>query len=306
MPQSGRTLRLGTRRSPLALAQSQTVARALEAAHSGLRVELVPIVTRGDQTSQILTEVGGKGLFTEELEAGLLNGQLDLAVHSLKDLPVLLPPELHIAAFPRRADCRDALISTVADSLSSLPKGARILTGSLRRRAQLLALRPDLTVEGVRGNVDTRLRKWRESGAAGVLLAVAGLERLGHVDLPMHALPAEDFVPAPGQGTLALETRRDGLAAELCSRLNDPETALAAEGERAVVRAFGADCRLPLAAWARLDGSRLRLTAWVGDPDGSSSLRSDASAESSEAAAATCVEALRRQGADALLEASRR
>jgi len=306
MAQPGRTLRLGTRRSPLALAQSETVARALEAAHSGLRVELVPIVTRGDRTPQALTEVGGKGLFTQELEAGLLSGELDLAVHSLKDLPAVIPPDLHIAAFPRRADCRDALISTVADSLHTLPEGARLLTGSLRRRAQLLSMRPDVKVEAVRGNVDTRLRKWRESGAAGVLLAVAGLERLGHLDLPMHRLPAEDFVPAPGQGTLALETHKDGVAAELCHRLNDPDTAQVAECERAVVRAFGADCRLPLAAWARPGETGLRLTVWVGHPEGASSLRSDVSAETPEAAAAACVEALRRQGADALLEAARR
>jgi hydroxymethylbilane synthase len=306
MPQPARLLRLGTRRSPLAMAQSGTVARALESAHSGLRVELVPIITSGDRTRGALAEVGGKGLFTQELEEGLIRGELDLAVHSLKDLPAVLPEELQIAAFPERADYRDALISTVADALDSLAPGATILTGSLRRRAQLLCLRPDLRVTAVRGNVDTRLRKWRESGAAGVLLAAAGLARLGHDDLPLHPLDAETFIPAPGQGTLAIETRPEGPAAELCAVLNHPATARAARAERAVVRAFGADCRLPIAAWARPQKTGILLTAWIGHPDGTSSLRSEAFADEPEVAAASCVDTLREQGADALLEAALR
>lgn len=288
------------------MAQSGTVARALESAHPGLRVELVPIVTSGDRTRGALAEVGGKGLFTQELEEGLISGELDLAVHSLKDLPAALPEALQIAAFPERADCRDALISTVADSLEALPAEARILTGSLRRRSQLLSLRPDLRVEAVRGNVDTRLRKWRESGADGVLLAAAGLARLGHDDLPLHPLAADTFVPAPGQGTLAIETRRGSRAAERCAALNHPATAQAARAERAIVRAFGADCRLPIGAWARGENTGLLLTAWIGHPDGTASLRSEAYAEEPEAAAATCVDTLRQQGAEALLEAALR
>ncbi|HET9767720.1 MAG TPA: hydroxymethylbilane synthase, partial [Thermoanaerobaculia bacterium] len=164
---TGRRLRLGTRSSPLALAQSGLVARALEAAHPGLVVELVPMSTRGDQLPGDLNKVGGKGLFTAELEAGLMDGTLDLAVHSLKDLPVRAAEELVIAAYPQRADPRDVLVSEVATRVAELPRGARVLTGSLRRQAQLLALRPDLEMVPVRGNVETRLRKWRETGAAG-------------------------------------------------------------------------------------------------------------------------------------------
>jgi hydroxymethylbilane synthase len=248
-------LRLGTRGSALALAQSGQVARALEAAHPGLRVELVPIVTRGDRLPGDLAKFGGKGLFTEELERGLLDGSLDLAVHSLKDLPVALPEGLLIAAFPPRADPRDVLVSDAASDLDGLPAGSVVLTGSLRRRAQILLRRPDLHVEGLRGNVDTRLRRWRESGAGGLVLAGAGLARLGLLALPSHSLSAEVMLPAPGQGTLALEVRRGGRAEALCSVLDDAATAAAATAERLVVAAFGGDCTLPLAAWARWEAA---------------------------------------------------
>src|SRR5436309_4255659 len=198
-------LRLGTRRSALAMAQSGMVARDLEAEHPGLDVELVPIVTTGDVVTGDLALFGGKGLFTRELESGLLDGSLDLAVHSLKDLPVTLPDGLAVAAHPRRNDCRDVLVSEDAEDLDGLPEGAIVLTGALRRRAQLLMRRPDLRVEPIRGNVDTRLRKWRESGAGGVILAGAGLHRLALHHLPVHPIPPEVLLPAPGQGTLALE-----------------------------------------------------------------------------------------------------
>jgi hydroxymethylbilane synthase len=250
----GAPLRLGTRGSALALAQSGETARALEASHPGLRVELVPIVTRGDRLAGELAAVGGKGLFTEELERGLLDGSLDLAVHSLKDLPVALPPGLVLAAFPRRGDARDVLVSAVAADLDGLPAAAVVLTGALRRRAQILLRRPDLRVEGLRGNVDTRLRRWRERGAGALILAGAGLARLGlHAspELPAHPLAPEAMLPAPGQGTLALEVRRGSRAEELCAVLDDPATGATADAERRVVAAFGGDCTLPLAAWAR-------------------------------------------------------
>src|SRR5262245_12824265 len=200
-------LRLGTRRSALALAQSGLMARALEQLHPGLTVELVPMVTTGDVVQGDLAEVGGKGLFTRELERGLLDGALDLAVHSLKDLPVTLPEGLVVAAHPERADPRDALVSEAAADLDGLPAGAVVLTGALRRRAQILLRRPDLEVVPIRGNVDTRLRKWREQHAGGVILACAGLERLGLRDLPIHPISPEVLIPAPCQGTLALEVR---------------------------------------------------------------------------------------------------
>jgi hydroxymethylbilane synthase len=312
-------LRLGTRGSALALAQSGQMARALEAAHPGLRVELVPIVTRGDRLPGDLTKLGGKGLFTEELERGLLDGSLDLAVHSLKDLPVALPERLTIAAFPRRADPRDVLVSEAASDLDGLPPAAVVLTGSLRRRAQILLRRPDLRVEGLRGNVDTRLRRWRESGAGGLVLAGAGLARLGLLAaVPAHPLSPEVLLPAPGQGTLALEVRRGGQAEALCLVLNDPETAAAAAAERRVVAAFGGDCTLPLAAWARWEaaavaagmagGDRgeaaplLRLSALLATPDGRQAARGEAAGADPAAVAEACIAALRADGADAVLQ----
>ena len=298
-------LRLGTRRSALALAQSGMVARDLEAEHPGLGVELVPIVTTGDVVTGDLARFGGKGLFTKELESGLLDGSLDLAVHSLKDLPVTLPEGLAVAAHPPRNDCRDVLVSEDAEDLDGLPEGAIVLTGALRRRAQILMRRPDLRVEAIRGNVDTRLRKWRELGVpGGVILAGAGLNRLALQHLPIHPLDPEIVIPAPGQGTLALEVRAGGMAATLCSALNDPDTARAAEAERRVVAAFGGDCTLPLAAWARREGEdgRIRLTGLLTTPDGRHAARGEAVAATPREAADACVAAMRENGADEILE----
>ncbi len=296
-------LRLGTRRSALALAQSTAVARALERAVPGLEVELVPIVTRGDRHRGDLAAVGGKGLFTEELEAGLTDGSLDLAVHSLKDLPVTLPEGLVVAAYPEREDPRDALVSEIATDLANLPEGAVVLTGSLRRRAQLLLARPDLAVEPVRGNVDTRLAKWRRQKAGAVVLARAGLSRLGLTDVPAHPIDPAVMLPAPGQGTLALEARAGSPAEEACRRLDHPPSARAAVAERRVVAAFGADCTLPLAAWGREDGANgdLRLTALIATSDGRRAAHGEAVAATPEAAADACVAALRADGAEEIL-----
>lgn len=297
------TLRLGTRRSALALAQSGMMARALEARWPGFSVELVPIVTTGDIVPGDLAKVGGKGLFTQELESGLLDGSLDLAVHSMKDLPVRLPAGLVVAAHPERADPRDVLVSEVADGLDGLPEGAVVLTGALRRRAQILMRRPDLQVEPIRGNVDTRLRKWRESGAGGVILAGAGLERLGLADLPAHPIPTDVMIPAPTQGTLALEVRAGAPAESLCGALDHAPTARAALAERRVVAAFGADCTLPLAAWAREEeDGRLHLVALLATPDGRHAARGAATGTDPEAVADACVAAMRREGADEVLE----
>jgi hydroxymethylbilane synthase len=295
-----RSLRLGTRRSALALAQSGMVARALEAEHPGLAVELVPVVTSGDVIPGDLSEVGGKGLFTLELERGLLDGSLDLAVHSLKDLPVTLPEGLTVAAYPDRADPRDVLVSELAADLDGLPEGAVVLTGALRRRAQILLRRPDLRVEPIRGNVDTRLRKWRESSAGAVVLARAGLARLGLLDLPAHPLSPEVLLPAPGQGTLAVEVRAGGSAGPICHVLDHSPTARAAEAERRIVAAFGGDCTLPLAAWARPDGTdgRIRLTGLLATPDGRYVARGEAVGDSPAEAAEACVTAMREDGAE--------
>ncbi len=296
------TLRLGTRKSQLAVAQSSTVARALEALHPGLRVELVTLSTKGDTTPGMLAPLGGKGLFTEELEAGIADGSLDLAVHSLKDLPVTLGEGLVIAAYPERADPRDVLVSGTATRLDELPDGAVLLTGALRRQAQILASYPRLCVEGVRGNVQTRLRKWREAAAGGVILAAAGLDRLGLDDLPAHRLDPDSFLPAPGQGILAIEVRSGGEAEALCRPLDHPPSARAAEAERRVVAAFGGNCALPLAAWARpAEAGALVLTALLALPDGSRVARAQATAATPREVADTCVAALRDQGADEIL-----
>ena len=273
----------------------------------------MPIVTRGDFHRGDLAEVGGKGLFTEELEAGLRDGSLDLAVHSLKDLPVALGDGLAIAAFPERADPRDVLVSELAESVDSLPEGGVVLTGSLRRRAQLLARRPDLEVRAIRGNVDTRVRVWRESGAAAVVLAAAGLARLGDRladrDLPAHPLPIEEMLPAPGQGTLALEVAAGSPAEPLCAALDHPPTARAADAERRVVAAFGGDCTLPLAAWAREetgDGGGLRLTALLATPDGRRVARGEGVGSDPATAAEACIAAMRDAGAVEVLSEIRR
>jgi hydroxymethylbilane synthase len=298
-------LRLGTRQSPLALAQSGMMARALEALHPGLAVELVRISTRGDRLRGSLTQLGGKGLFTQELEDGLLRGDLDLAVHSLKDLPVRLPEGLRVVAFPERADARDVLVSELASDLAGLPAGGVVLTGSLRRQAQVLHHRPDLRVVPIRGNVDTRLRRWREDRAAGVILAAAGLERLGLSaggDLPAHPLDPEVVVPAPGQGALAIEARAGSTAEVYCRGLDHSPTARAVAAERAVVAAFGGDCTLPLAAWARSADGGLRLTALLASPDGRRLARGETSGERPEEIARRCVAAVRAAGADAILD----
>ncbi|MEM9293933.1 MAG: hydroxymethylbilane synthase [Acidobacteriota bacterium] len=314
-------LRLGTRSSRLALAQSSQVARALEQVHRGLRVELVPIVTRGDRHLGDLAEVGGKGLFTEELEAGIADGTLDLAVHSLKDLPVHLPQELAIAAYPRRADPRDLLISDGAPNLRQLPSGSSVLTGSLRRRAQILGHRPDLEVIAVRGNIDTRLQKWRRGDGDAVVLAAAGIRRLredqeraagaGLDSLPFHALsPLEEMLPAPGQGTLALQTRASGPAFEACAALDHPDTRAAADAERRIVAALGGDCTLPLAAWARREEERWHLDALLADPGESRGEPRTAAGhgrgESAQQAAEICLTALEEAGVQELLEQLRR
>jgi hydroxymethylbilane synthase len=310
-PPAPARLRLGTRKSPLALAQSGMVARALEAACPGIAVELVPIVTAGDRHRGDLAAIGGKGLFTRELEQGLLDGALDLAVHSLKDLPVELPEGLTVAAFPERADPRDVLISELAASVEALPRGATVLTGSLRRRAQLLLARADLAVEAIRGNVGTRIDTWRRQRAAGLVLARAGLVRMGLEGLPAHPLHPEVMLPAPGQGTLAVEVKAGSPAEPFCRRLDHPPTRRAAVAERRVVAAFGGDCTLPLAAWARPEQGaaagddseppRLRLDALLATPDGALAARGSATGATPEETAEAVIAALQADGAEEVL-----
>ena len=297
------TLRLGTRQSQLALTQSQHVADALMALHHHLKVDLVPIVTRGDREPGDLSLIGGKGLFTQELEEGLLAEHLDLAVHSLKDLPVAQPAGLAIAAFPPRVDPRDGLISTVAQDLDQLPPGATLLTGSQRRRAQILDRRPDLNVQGIRGNVDTRLRKWKEQGDAGVILAMAGLERLGLEGVPANPLDPEVMIPAPGQGILAVQVKQGSRAEELCQSLNDASTARAAAAERRIVEAFGGDCTLPLAAWATEQNGKIRIAGCLATLHGEQVARGTGEGATADEAAEACLQTLHDDGAAAILKA---
>lgn len=295
-------LRLGTRRSALAQAQSGQVARQIEAAHPGLKVDLVPIDTRGDQLSGDLAEHGGKGLFTAELEARLLDGTLDLAVHSLKDLPIALANGLVVAAYPERADPRDVLVSEDCATLAELPARTTVMTGALRRRSQILHLRPDLKVEALRGNIDTRVRKWRERDGAALILAAAGISRLALEGVPATPLEEQEMLPAPGQGALAIEVARGSAADPLCAVLDHAATRDAVAAERWIVAAFGGDCTLPLAAWARGDGDgKLVVSACIGTLDGGSMASAEASGETPEDAARNCLAALEANGAREIL-----
>ncbi|MBI2491403.1 MAG: hydroxymethylbilane synthase [Candidatus Rokubacteria bacterium] len=261
-------IRLGTRGSVLALAQAEAVAARLRAL--GAEVEVVPIRTEGDRLLEArLRDLGGKGLFVREIEQALLAGVVDCAVHSLKDLPAEIPAGLALAAFPPREDPGDVLVTREGGGLAELPPRAVVGTSSPRRRALALSLRPDLVVEPIRGNVDTRLAKLARGGFDGVIVAAAGLDRLGL--RPAHAcrLDPEVFVPAVGQGILALEARAaDGRVRGLLERLDDPTTRACALAERAYLARLGASCNSPMAAHATLRGADLRLAGLVASEDG--------------------------------------
>lgn len=314
---------IATRRSRLALAQSRWVAGRLQVLAPDAEIELLEIVTRGDRIQDVpLPEVGGKGLFTLEIEEALLSGRAHLAVHSLKDLPGDLPAGLCLAAVPEREDPHDALVLPASASppldlggcagsrnaeLSGLPAplGARVGTSSLRRAAQLRALRPDLCVESVRGNVDTRLRKLDEGQYDALVLAAAGLRRLGLGRRIACLLPPEVCVPAPGQGALGLEARSgDTATLDLLSGLQCEQTSRCVSAERSVMRRLGAGCSVPLGAYAVVEaGDRLALHAALAAPDGSRCLRCrvEGPASDPEAPAADAVEELLRLGAREIL-----
>jgi hydroxymethylbilane synthase len=283
-------LRLGTRASPLARAQADRVRAALEDAHPGLPVEMIFIRTSGDAGSRAALGPGGvKGLFVKEIEEALLAGTIDAGVHSMKDLPATLPRGLVVGVVPARASAHDMLLSEGAGGISALPLGARVGTASVRRRAQLLARRRDLEVMSLRGNVDTRLRKWRDDEVDALILAAAGLERLGLSDLVARlgarALSIDEFLPAVGQGALALECRTDDERTRaLLAAIEDAPTAAATRAERAFLLAIGGDCNTPLAAHATVEGGSLRLRALVTDLDGRRWLEDAATAPLAEAA----------------------
>ena len=261
---------IGTRGSKLALTQTDLVRAALLAAHPGLVVAIERITTKGDVVlDQPLSAIGDKGLFVAEIEEALRQGQVDLAVHSAKDLPSELPPDLALAAFPRRADPRDALLARDGLRLAELPEGARVGTSSLRRACQLRHLRHDLRIEDLRGNVDTRLRKLHQGQYDAIVLAAAGLERLG---LEQHVTEYFDpavMLPAVGQGILGIEVRaRDAAIAALLAPLDDPSARAAATAERAFLAYIGGGCQVPVGAYATLDGDMLTLAGMIGARDG--------------------------------------
>lgn len=263
-------LRLGTRASALALTQSRSVARMLERAQPGVKVKLVEISTTGDRvTGKPLASFGGAGVFVKELETALLDGRVDFAVHSLKDLPTKQPRGLVIAAIGKREDARDAVITRGDGKLKDLPGGSVVGSGSTRRRAQLMAQFPKLNFAEIRGNVETRIRKVDEGQYAATILALAGLKRLKLSARANEILPYDVVLPAPGQGALGIECRaNDRKTRGLLAALNDPEAAACVEAERALLEALGGGCHLPLGALGEIVNGELRLRAALGHPDG--------------------------------------
>ncbi len=265
------SLRIATRKSPLALWQARYVREALLARHPDLEVELLTMTTQGDKILDTpLAKVGGKGLFVKELEMGMLEGRADLAVHSMKDVPVDFPPGLGLAAILPREDPRDALISNNFTSIDQLPQGARVGTSSLRRQCQLRARRPDLRVLDLRGNVNTRLQKLDDGDYEAILLAAAGVRRMGWESRLTELLAPEQFVPAIGQGAIGIEIRLDDTATrERVAPLNDADTATRVAAERALNEALQGGCQVPIAGYAELGHGVIVLRALVGRPDGS-------------------------------------
>lgn len=268
-----RRYRIGTRGSKLALIQANEVARRIAlASHAPVEevTEIVVISTAGDRVQdRALSEIGGKGLFTQEIEEQLADARIDVAVHSMKDMPTVLPDGLIIDCLLERADPRDAFISLTAGSLAGMPAGARVGTSSLRRAAQLRARRPDLEVVPFRGNVDTRLRKLGEGVADATFLAVAGLTRMGLADKITAPLSPEDMLPAVAQGAIGVERRAaDDEAAHLLAKLHHEETGLRVAAERACLAVLDGSCRTPIAALAEITGERMRLRAMILTPDG--------------------------------------
>ena len=270
---------IGTRGSKLAVWQANWVRDSLSGLCPQTDIEVRVIRTQGDRLpSQPFDQMPGKGFFVKETEEALLDGSIDLAVHSMKDLPSELPQGLGLAAIPRREDPRDVLVSADGAVLADLPEGARVGTGAPRRAAQLLSRRPDLRIQPLRGNIDTRVRKLREGDMEAIVLAAAGLNRLG-IDVPRALLDPEESLPAVGQGALGIETRTDDAAArEAAALLDDVGTARAVSAERAFLAALGGGCQVPIAALAEVDDSTLRIRGMVAVPDGSRILRLTAEA----------------------------
>ncbi len=299
------TLRIATRKSALALWQAEHVATLLRGMYPELTVELVPMTTRGDEVQdRSLASIGGKGLFLKELEVAMLEGRAELAVHSLKDVPAHLEPEFVLPAILPRADAADAFVSNRYATLAELPPGARVGTSSLRRQAQMRALRPDVELLDLRGNVGTRLAKLDAGAYDAIVLACAGLARLGLAARIRSRLVAPQWLPAPGQAAIAIEARgNDSATLGWLAALDDADTRMTVGAERAMNRALGGSCTVPIGAWCVRDEDDLHLSGLVGDVEHGRVLRAEGSAASGQAEALgqRVAELLLAQGAGPLL-----
>jgi hydroxymethylbilane synthase len=303
------TLRIATRQSRLALWQADHVAAQLRLAHPGLEVVLVPMTTQGDRIlDRSLAEVGGKGLFIKELEVAMSEHRADIAVHSMKDVPGDLPDGMELAAMLPRADPRDAFVSLRHVSFDALPRGARVGTSSLRRQCQLKAARPDLDIVALRGNVDTRLQKLQDGGFDAIILAAAGLIRLGLADRITGYLDVDRSLPAVGQGIIGIECRSDDARSiDLLQSLNDETSRQCCEAERAFAQRLQGSCQSPIGAFAQIHGDDLTLRGVVGAPDGSAVFRGSITGQTTHRRALgnELAEQMLKDGAQALLTALR-
>ncbi|MDH5191060.1 MAG: hydroxymethylbilane synthase [Gammaproteobacteria bacterium] len=300
-------IRIATRKSPLALWQAEYVRDHLLKAHPGLKVELITMSTQGDKILDTpLAKVGGKGLFVKELEQRMLAGDADIAVHSMKDVPVELPAGLHLPVICEREDPHDAFISNIYHSLDELPHGAKVGTSSLRRQCQLRAMRPDIEILDLRGNVGTRLGKLDEGNYDAIILAAAGLKRLAHHDRIRATIAPEIILPAIGQGAVGIECREDDPDTnELIAVLNHKDTHTRVSAERAFNHKLEGGCQVPIAGFAVLNGNTLDMKGLVGQPDGEKIIQDQRSGDrnNAEAIGIELAESLLSQGADVILKA---
>lgn len=302
-----KTIRIATRKSPLALWQAEHVAKLLESAFPGVKTELVKMTTQGDKILDApLAKIGGKGLFVKELEVGMLEGTADIAVHSMKDVPVEFPEGLHLGAILSREDPTDAFVSNRFASITDLPPNAKIGTSSLRRQSQIKSLYPNADILTLRGNVNTRLAKLDAGDYDAIILASAGLKRLGFAERIAQCLDTKISLPAIGQGAIGIECRVDDKELnEMLSQLHDHETGLCVVAERAMNSRLSGGCQVPIAGFAEIHDGQLSMRGLVGSPDGRVIYRSEGSGklEQAESIGKTIAEDLLSQGADKILQA---
>jgi hydroxymethylbilane synthase len=296
-------IRIGTRGSKLAMRQTAWVREQIAKRHEGLQIEVIRIKTSGDKITDVpLAQAGGKGLFVKEIEESLLRGEIDLAVHSMKDVPTELPAGLHLGSITEREDPRDVLVSRDGLKLQELPPGARMGTSSLRRRAQLLGVNPQWVIVPLRGNLDTRIRRLKTEGLDAVILAAAGVHRMGLKDRITEYLPIDVMLPAVGQGALGIECRQEGAVNELVAFLRHHESTMAVQGERAFLRRLGGGCQVPIAAYGAMRGRDILLQGMVARLDGSHLFRAEAKGDDPVAVGEQLAEDLLAQGADEVLQ----